>query len=422
MREKEKMLDKNNMTLSLEKMEKQSIGNHQISKNELSKKKSLQEKGITLIALVVTIIILLILAGVTLNIALSDNGLFSKTQEAADKYKKAQSDETETIRQIATQMYNEYVGATITGYTPSGEKETCDIETNVSGYSTKQTFTRDPMIWRIWDFDGTTLRIIGEPTSKDLYFKGAVGYNNGLWAMDYVCNTLYSTDRTGVTATNLKRSDIQKVSTYDYTQYKHVSGKPDEVTGTTELDTIQFGESRSYDDAKYPEMWEINDQNWNYNYSDDEGATGTDKECKIWEDIGENGGKMGSGLKGGTSRVTFKQSYYAHAYKENEFINKKYYDLIFKKGDNKTLVEAYWLETRDINLNDNNCRIGFAHIFASTERIGLWGNCVCEQGKDDIESYSKLRPIVSIDLQKSGCQITKVEGGDGEVTYNLSWN
>ena len=95
MKEKEKILDKNNTTLGLEKMTKNSI-----VKNQISKKKILKEKGITLIALVVTIIILLILAGVTLNIALSDGGLFSKTQEASDKYKQAQEDEELEIEKI----------------------------------------------------------------------------------------------------------------------------------------------------------------------------------------------------------------------------------------------------------------------------------------------------------------------------------
>ena len=57
MKEKERMLDKNNMTLKLEKMTKQLIGRHEISRCELSKKRSLQERGITLIALVVTIVL-----------------------------------------------------------------------------------------------------------------------------------------------------------------------------------------------------------------------------------------------------------------------------------------------------------------------------------------------------------------------------
>ena len=71
MREKRKTLDEKSENLKFKK---------------ITKKQKLQDRGITLIALVVTIIILLILAGVTLNIALSDGGLFSKTKEAAKKY------------------------------------------------------------------------------------------------------------------------------------------------------------------------------------------------------------------------------------------------------------------------------------------------------------------------------------------------
>ena len=40
------------------------------------------ERGITLVALVVTIVVLLILAGVTITYALSNNGIFAKAQEA----------------------------------------------------------------------------------------------------------------------------------------------------------------------------------------------------------------------------------------------------------------------------------------------------------------------------------------------------
>ena len=44
--------------------------------------KNLREKGVTLIALVITIIILLILAAITINLVLSQNGLLTKSQEA----------------------------------------------------------------------------------------------------------------------------------------------------------------------------------------------------------------------------------------------------------------------------------------------------------------------------------------------------
>ena len=68
------------------------------------KVRKLKEKGITLIALVVTIIILLILAGVTLNMALSGDGLFSRARNVADSYKKAQNDEGQLMENLTKEM------------------------------------------------------------------------------------------------------------------------------------------------------------------------------------------------------------------------------------------------------------------------------------------------------------------------------
>ena len=75
------------------------------------KREKLRERGITLIALVVTIIILLILAGVTLNIALSNNGLFEKAKGGAEKYKEAQTNEEELITDLEKEIDN-YGGTT----------------------------------------------------------------------------------------------------------------------------------------------------------------------------------------------------------------------------------------------------------------------------------------------------------------------
>ena len=88
MKEKERMSNKNNMTSMLEKMTMSQVNENQISSNELPKKRSLQEKGITLIALVVTIIILLILAGVTISQITGNEGLFQRTKQAAEQYEK----------------------------------------------------------------------------------------------------------------------------------------------------------------------------------------------------------------------------------------------------------------------------------------------------------------------------------------------
>ena len=55
-------------------------------------------KGITLIALVITIIILIILAGVTINLTIGENGIFNKAKQAKEDYETAVNEE---IRQIA---------------------------------------------------------------------------------------------------------------------------------------------------------------------------------------------------------------------------------------------------------------------------------------------------------------------------------
>ena len=59
-------------------------------------------KGITLIALVVTIIVLIILAGVSINLVLGDNGILTKAKDA-----KAQSEEEKVLEEVklSTQSY-----------------------------------------------------------------------------------------------------------------------------------------------------------------------------------------------------------------------------------------------------------------------------------------------------------------------------
>lgn len=51
------------------------------------------EKGITLVALVVTIIVLLILASVSISLVLGDNGIITRAREASTKTTEAQANE-----------------------------------------------------------------------------------------------------------------------------------------------------------------------------------------------------------------------------------------------------------------------------------------------------------------------------------------
>lgn len=61
-------------------------------------------KGITLISLVITIIILIILAGITINLSLGENGLFGRAKEARDKYLASAEDEQRELNELYKQL------------------------------------------------------------------------------------------------------------------------------------------------------------------------------------------------------------------------------------------------------------------------------------------------------------------------------
>lgn len=62
-----------------------------------------RQNGITLVALVITIIILLILAGISIG-ALTNQGLFNRAQEAKNVSEKAQKNEINTLNEYSDKI------------------------------------------------------------------------------------------------------------------------------------------------------------------------------------------------------------------------------------------------------------------------------------------------------------------------------
>ena len=56
-----------------------------------------KERGITLVALVVTIVVLLILAGVSLSLVLGQNGIVTRATEGSENYTNASAEEGQTM-------------------------------------------------------------------------------------------------------------------------------------------------------------------------------------------------------------------------------------------------------------------------------------------------------------------------------------
>ena len=401
------------------------------------KKQKLKEKGITLIALVVTIIILLILAGVTLNMALSGDGLFSRARQAAEKYKKAQKDEQDLISEIGKEMYSEYVGAYVTGYEPTGGNIT--ITQEQSGADSPQTFTTDEegnLKWRIWDYDGTTLRIIlDRPTTQTLTLKGADGYNNGVWAINEICRQCFgqyegNNDtkkmKEGINVANLRRSDIQKVITYDYTKFSH---KPDDWHEATEDNEENFHYGEICEMTKYegnlicPKIWKENDKYWTYEYRDGK-HIGDDKECLKCEeerkDIMDNNNED----KGVEDTLCVKTSGWGlvnQTRDKNYFKDQKYFELIdFQNGKGEKILQC-WVSTRQVSVYEDSGDFDICVISDKGDETSIGAvNIMNFDGSEGNESSNarSLLPVVSINMEKLGCSLGKDASNN---SYKLNW-
>jgi len=85
-------------------------------------KEKQNQNGITLIALVVTIVILLILAGITVNLILGEGNIFEKAQEAKEKHEDAQVKENAILEGYQNTI-NEYADGSV-----SGSRDTVTID------------------------------------------------------------------------------------------------------------------------------------------------------------------------------------------------------------------------------------------------------------------------------------------------------
>ena len=95
-----------------------------VRNKKLNSKETRKTSGITLIALVVTIVVLLILAGITISLVFSENGIIAKAKEAAEKTNQAAINEQEQMNEVAgylDNMLNEIGGS---GEEPTPPKPT----------------------------------------------------------------------------------------------------------------------------------------------------------------------------------------------------------------------------------------------------------------------------------------------------------
>ena len=97
-------------------------------------------KGITLVALVVTIVVLLILAGVSINLVLGDNGIIAKAKEAQSKSAEAIQNDLIGMNELAQQLEEQINGSA--GGSGAGTKVPAEATAETAPYFPDNTFTK----------------------------------------------------------------------------------------------------------------------------------------------------------------------------------------------------------------------------------------------------------------------------------------
>ena len=208
--------------------------------------KNKQEKGITLIALVVTIVVLLILAGVSISLVINNNGVISKAKEARDKYAEAQTNDEKQLNEVSDWI-KETVGDTTGGGSEpggsGGSGSTVDGVTIPEGY---------------YYVGGTKAKglVISDNVADKELDKGKenvrrdLAGNQWVWVPVETPSSLYTTVTEGVAL-----SGSTGVKTTKYTNSAIISGqtrvKPGDTSNYREPDLVLGSDGTSYDYANY---------------------------------------------------------------------------------------------------------------------------------------------------------------------------
>lgn len=206
-----------------------------------------KQKGITLIALVVTIVVLLILAGVSINLVLERNGIIEKTKSAKKQTEQGKTNEEIGLNEITKYMENidpetgwnldkvnkitsedNVVVPVPKGYVAStveGEKSVSTGFVIKEGNDGSKTEGINEFVWvpvnnisdiydeannagQLWNFSGTTSTKITYPTTQ----------NSGSSEPDVVTGTSEGSDSTSGTeydavSTNLQQAGLPETAT-----------------------------------------------------------------------------------------------------------------------------------------------------------------------------------------------------------------
>ena len=364
--------------------------------------------GITLVALVVTIVVLLILAGVTITALLGDDGIIKKAQNAADSTNSAVQNELTGMNSLTDKMNSVLNGMGGGGTTPGGDgtpqiPEGLEVGSEVTytpttrepyhwdaEYATSYATTSSDYTtydinlnntgdfkiadwkWKVLSIDEATGQvelIASAPTTGTVRLQGAQGYNNAVKLLNDACNSLYGDSTKGIEGRSVDIDDIEKYMTEEALTEAHQY---------TNGDGAQYGNqvSSAYtSDKKYPVIYAqekkavITKSDGNVNNEE----TGLDLSDSPQEFIERSEGTSTSSAIGAITTATSIQPYQTYWRGEADFMQtafKKYktgssYYSLFMPSKTSTY---YWVASRCVSTTWNDCYFSVRGVDAGRMR------------------------------------------------------
>jgi len=358
------------------------------------KKITKHKSGITLVALVVTIVVLLILAGVSINLVLGDNGIVKKAQDAKTKTAEDQENMLKGMNQLADEIKNAI-----------GEKPKVDLSKYKIGdfvnytYDTAENYvltsatcgsSSNPtdgipqtsgLKWRILNIDeasGTVDLVSENPTGTNVDFHGALGYNNGPYLMNVICEAQYSNSALNVKARNISLLDMEK----------HLT--PGGIAERNKYaNAVKYGKTKTYTDnySYYPLLYD-GQKGAGVNVTAENASTIAQPKKDSGNDPYEESVEATSPLTDKTSKqadnkvLTVTQTYY------NIPINEPNYGDAAKVLRNSNY---YWVSARYVYTVSSCAFFGLRYAGA-----GVVGSDLFASDGSTIDDNHRLRPVVSL--------------------------
>ena len=371
------------------------------------KKTFKNSKGITLVALVITIIILLILAGISIS-ALTNTGIFQKAKDAKQKSEDAALDqntkldeyENELDKYLPKKLVDKVNDGTIKvgdyiSYTPD-QASTDDILQELATYSgntdstknttstlTQEIYKEKGLKWRVLDVKDGKVRLISDrPTTSKITLSGPKGYNNAVYLLDKTCKTLYNNSKLASNVQNLKIEDIQDHLAYDYKQYPN-----------SKVDTGKYGGTKEYTTNKnYPNIFAKEKTGW----------VGETQGTEL--SLSEQTTPIDETNTTANEKIKVTQTFWEKTMSANDFDgeNKEMYYKLFI--NNVSNYPTYWMSSSCVDADSGNAYFRVRYVYLDNVNASYFYSSV---GYDEGSHGYAFRPCITLN---SNVQVTSGNG------------